>query len=83
MAQESLLIYFVHLCIVYGSIWNVGLQSFFGGMLRLMPAMLFVVVMVGAMAALAWAWNWCKHAHGRVARLVSAAVFACLLLSLI
>ena len=28
VAQESLLVYVVHLCIVYGSTWNVGLYRF-------------------------------------------------------
>ncbi len=36
VAQESLVVYFVHLCIVYGSIWNPGLARFYGG--RLDPA---------------------------------------------
>jgi uncharacterized membrane protein len=30
VAQETLLIYFVHLCIVYGSIWNMGLVQRYG-----------------------------------------------------
>ena len=30
VAQETLLIYFVHLCIVYGSVWNRGLAQIYG-----------------------------------------------------
>ncbi len=33
VAQETLLIYFVHLCIVYGSIWNSGLAVWYAASL--------------------------------------------------
>jgi uncharacterized membrane protein len=76
MAQESLLVYFVHLCIVYGSVWNLGLGAYVGVSLSLGRIALVVAGLVGCMTALAWGWNWCKHAHGRVARLVTYAVLA-------
>jgi uncharacterized membrane protein len=71
MAQESLLVYFVHLMIVYGSVWNFGLQFFVGPGLSLVPGYVVVILLVSSMAALAWAWNWLKHAHPRVARVIS------------
>ena len=37
VAQESLVVYFVHLCIVYGSIWNTGLSRFYGEALGRAP----------------------------------------------
>jgi uncharacterized membrane protein len=68
VAQETLLIYFVHLCIVYGSIWNLGLVQRYGQTLG--PARMLVVVglLLAAMAGLASFWNWCKHARPRLAR---------------
>jgi hypothetical protein len=75
MAQESLLVYYAHLCIVYGSIWNDGLQTYFTAKLPLGRAFLLVAVLIGLMAVLASAWNWYKHAHSRAARLVTFAVF--------
>lgn len=83
MAQESLLVYFVHLCIVYGSVWNLGLKSHFGASLSLGRAALVVAALVGCMTVLAWGWNWFKHAHGRVARLVAYATVAYLVWILI
>lgn len=61
LAQESLTIYAVHLCIVYGSIWNVGLRQLVGPSLSVLPALVSVAMMWASMAALACAWQWCKH----------------------
>jgi uncharacterized membrane protein len=83
MAQESLLVYFLHLCIVYGSAWNSGLRSYFGPTLSLAHTTLVVVALVSAMAVLAWAWNWSKHAHKRMARVVTALVLGYLLWDLV
>ncbi len=82
LAQESLLIYFVHVCIVYGSVWNLGLLSYVRAPLSLGQAAVVVGALVAAMAGLALAWNWCKHAHGRLARFVTFAVLAYLTWSL-
>jgi hypothetical protein len=71
MAQESLLVYYTHLCIVYGSIWNYGLQSVFGQTLSAGRALLLAAALIGSMAILASVWNWYKHAHQRAARLVT------------
>jgi len=78
IAQESLTIYFVHLCIVYGSIWNTGLFRFYGESLSLVETLLMVVALVGAMAALGWQWNRLKHAQPLAARRISVAVMAVL-----
>jgi len=74
VAQESLVIYFVHLCIVYGSIWNPGLARFYGMSLSLPVTVLVVVAVVLAMIGLAWQWNRFKHVRPGVARWVTAAV---------
>ena len=71
VAQESLVVYFVHLCIVYGSIWNAGLYQFYGDALGPGATVLAVVAVVLPMIALAWQWNGLKHHRPRVARFVA------------
>lgn len=82
VAQETLLIYFVHLCIVYGSIWNRGLSQMYGPSLTPSLTGAAVVVVLASMIALAVFWNWQKHAHPRAARWTSLATGALLLLRL-
>jgi uncharacterized membrane protein len=67
LAQESLLIYFIHIIVLYGSAWNVGL-------VRLLPvpfgpgmAAIGVAGMLVSMSLLAGAWNWVKRRHRRIA----------------
>jgi uncharacterized membrane protein len=79
VAQETLLIYFVHLCIVYGSIWNRGLVQEFGPTLTPSQTFLCVIALVTAMVGLAWYWNWWKHTRPRAARWTSIGV-GCLML---
>ena len=74
VAQESLLIYFVHLCIVYGSVWNRGLVQYFGETLSPAQTLPPVVAMIGAMVLLAWGWNRFKHTHSHAARWVMGGV---------
>lgn len=83
VAQESLLIYFVHLCIVYGSVWNSGLVQLYGASRTPLQAAWFVVLVVGSMAALAYYWNGFKHVHPRAARVTSYVVGVALLLRLL
>jgi len=51
VAQESLLVYFVHLCIIYGSIWNLGLTHFFPDGLNPAATLLVILLLLAAMAA--------------------------------
>jgi uncharacterized membrane protein len=74
VAQESLVVYFIHLCIVYGSIWNPGLYQFYGEALAPGATVLAVVAVVLPMIALAWQWNGLKHHRPRVARLAAIAM---------
>lgn len=73
VAQESLVVYFVHLCLVYGSIWNPGLAHLYGAGLGLPATALVAVAVVGAMVVLAWQWNRLKHVRPVAARRVAAA----------
>lgn len=83
VAQESLVVYFVHLCIVYGSVWNRGLFQFYGETLSLASTLLAVVVVVVAMIALAWQWNNLKHTRPNAARWVSVTAGALLIARLL
>jgi uncharacterized membrane protein len=83
VAQETLLIYFVHLCIVYGSVWNRGLAQVYGSTLGPAQTVLVVVLLLAAMAALALYWNWWKHTRPRLARWTALTVGGLLLYRLL
>jgi uncharacterized membrane protein len=83
VAQETLVIYFVHLCIVYGSVWNQGLYQLFGPTLDPWGVLACVVLLVAAMVALAWYWNWFKHVRPRAARWMAIAVLTGLVVRLL
>ena len=83
VAQESLLIYFVHLCIVYGSVWNRGLVQLYGASRTPLQTVFFVALVVSSMAALAYYWNGFKHLHPRAARVTSYVVGAALFAGLL
>ena len=83
VAQETLLIYFVHLCIVYGSIWNRGLAQIYGPTLTPAATALTVVLILASMVGLAALWNWEKHAHQRIARWTSLVTGAALMYALV
>jgi len=73
VAQESLIIYFVHLCVVYGSPWGPGLYQFYAEALSPPLTILVMIAVVVAMIALAWQWNRLKHVNPRTARWASVA----------
>jgi uncharacterized membrane protein len=83
VAQETLLIYFVHLCIVYGSIWNSGLAVWYAGSLGPMATLLCVLLVLASMAVLGWYWHRLKHASPGLARWVTAGVAAVLVIQLL
>jgi hypothetical protein len=83
VAQETLLIYFVHLCIVYGSIWNLGLSQVYGETLTPAATVIYVVMLMVSMAGMAWYWNWWKHTRPRGARWISIGVCSLLLYRLL
>lgn len=77
LAQESLMVYAVHLCLVYGSIWNNGLYQRIGPQLDWLSAAGFAAGIWSLMILWALAWNWLKRVHPRTARdlrLVTTAV---------
>jgi uncharacterized membrane protein len=83
VAQETLVIYFIHLCIVYGSVWNPGLYQAFGPTLGPGSVFVCVVLLVAAMTGLAWYWNRLKHAQPRAARWAAAGAMTALVARLL
>jgi uncharacterized membrane protein len=83
VAQETLLIYFVHLCIVYGSVWNRGLAQTYGTTLGPGATVLWVLLLVVSMGTLAFYWNRLKHVSPRGGRLTALGAGAVLLYQLL
>lgn len=83
VAQESLIIYVVHLSLVYGSIWNPGLARFFGHRLAPLQLLPIVVSLIALMTLLAWQWNAWKHAKPALVRGIATGVGGLLLLRLL
>jgi hypothetical protein len=83
VAQESLLVYFVHLCVVYGSVWNRGLYRSYGEALSPAASVMTAIAVVVPMIALAWLWNGLKHSRPRVAKRVTAMAGIGLIVSLL
>jgi uncharacterized membrane protein len=73
VAQETLVIYFFHLCVIYGSAWSYGLVQFYGATLGPGQTATTVAVLVVAMSVMAVWWNWLKHSRPRVARYTALA----------
>jgi hypothetical protein len=81
LAEESLLIYFVHVVLLYGSRWNPGIRQYLGCTMGFAHAYLLVIVLVTVMLVMAFCWNRTKKNHpllSLVLRLavVGAAAFA-------
>lgn len=82
-AQETLIVYVVHLSLVYGSIWSPGLVRLFGPTLTPGPMIAVVAGLIAAMMALAGVWNRWKHMHPRQVRTLSFALGALVALRLL
>jgi len=63
LAEESLLVYFVHVVLLYGSNWNPGIKQYMGGTTGFAHAYLFVIVLVSVMMIMALHWNRAKKDH--------------------
>ena len=74
LAQESLTVYFVHVCLLYGSIWNVGLRQTIGANLAPLPTLGWACVLLVSMTLLGLSWNWHKKAAPMANRLVRTAI---------
>jgi uncharacterized membrane protein len=76
LAQESLLIYFVHLAVLYGSVWNPGLRQWIGWTLAPLPTFAWICLLLFSMVLLGGTWGWLKRAAPRVSYAVRFAVLA-------
>jgi len=76
LAEESLLVYFIHVDLLYGSVWNRGLRNYLGGSLTFAQAYCWVIVMIAAMTALALYWNRAKKSHPLPSRALRTCVIA-------
>ena len=83
IAQESLLIYGLHLFIVFGSIWAPGLLTIYGPTRTPLQLLPIVVFLISTMTLAAYGWNWLKHTHRRVAWWASVAVGMVMLAKLV
>jgi uncharacterized membrane protein len=73
LAQESLTIYFVHVCILYGSVWNLGLRQTIGATLSPGPTLLSIAALVSSMALLGFTWHWLKRNEPRTSGWIRSA----------
>ncbi len=83
LAHESLLVYFIHILVLYGSAWTPGLQHLLAVPYPPGRAAVCVVAMLGAMTLVGWAWNWTKRRHAAVALGVRLSVLAAFAVSII
>jgi len=74
IAQETLIVYFIHVCILYGSIWNPGVQQILGGKLTWIGAMGIAVTLQVSMVALAYWWHKAKRTVPQHSAFVRTAV---------
>ena len=63
VAQESLTIYIIHICILYGSSWNMGLRQLIGPTLNFLPTLEWIMLLLITMTAMGFIWNRFKHAE--------------------
>ena len=76
LAQESLLIYFVHVCVLYGSIWNPGVRQWSGASLAPLSALGWALLFLVSMALLALTWNKAKRERPYCRWVVGSAMVA-------
>jgi uncharacterized membrane protein len=76
LAEESLVVYFVHVSLLYGSIWNTGLKHYVGGTMGFAHAYLYVIAMVSLMLMMAFYWNRAKKSHPMHSFAFRTAIFA-------
>lgn len=83
LAHESLLVYFIHILVLYGSAWAPGLQQLLDVPYGPGRAAVGVILMLGSMTVVGWTWNAMKRRHAKAALTVRLGVLAALAVSLI
>lgn len=79
LAEESFLIYAVHVMVLYGSNWNPGLRLLVGPR-EPGVVLAWIAIMVVAMTLLAWGWNALQRHRPDLAAIVRVATIAALVL---
>lgn len=74
LAEESLTVYFLHVCVLYGSLWNLGLRDWIGPTLTPLPMLGWIVALLTSMVLFALGWNWLKRAEPNRIQWVRAAI---------
>ena len=74
LASESLLVYFVHVVLLYGSSWNPSIKQYIGGTMGFVNAYLLVIVLVTVMFTMAFYWNRTKKSYPRPSAFLRTAV---------
>lgn len=83
LAQESLVVYVVHVCLVYGSTWNAGLLQLHGKTTTLLPALGYLALLWLGVTVVATAWNVCKRRDDRLAWRLRLGVASAMVLTLV
>jgi len=73
--QESLVVYVVHLMVIYGSVLNKGMVSYWNATLSYAEVYLFIGWLLAAMLVLAYIWHKLKIEHARVAKWVKRMIY--------
>jgi hypothetical protein len=73
--KESLVVYVVHLMIIYGSVVNTGLVSYWGRTLSYTEVYLFILWLFTAMVLIAYFWHRLKIEHMPVAVWVKNTIY--------
>lgn len=74
LAEESLLVYFVHVVLLYGSRWNPGIKQYIGHSMAFAHAYLLVIALVTVMLMMAFYWNHAKRSYPLPSMIVRLAV---------
>ncbi len=61
LASESLIAYIVHIAILYGTSWTIGLRQTMGESLNPSQTMMFIVLMIAVSCMIAIGWNISKQ----------------------
>jgi peptidoglycan/LPS O-acetylase OafA/YrhL len=64
LSRGSLMIYIVHICILYGSNWNPGLRQWIGPTLSLGSTLVWIAVLLVSMPLLVLTSHYCKEIAG-------------------
>lgn len=83
LSEEAFLIYAVHLCVVYGSIWNDGMRQWYGAQFQPPATLAWVAVFLAGSTATAYGWNLFKKKSRRGAAVVRLGTVSILLLVLL